>query len=302
MSLLPTRTLMWSMLAEAKPAKPNLIGPAAHGLEHDLIAFWPLWLFLLLVALGKLAWRVYQLRRLSKSGIAEIDQMDGHTFEEYLRTLFRRLGYHVELTRRRGDYGADLVVTKGKKRIAVQAKRWSKSVGVKAVQEAVASKAMYSCDGALVVANRQFTKPAQKLAGANKVELWGRDVLVQKLLSVRGRAAAPERVVLEPVPVSGDVAAGAASHAPTATATPHATESASAAPPSKAACSGGAAATDKAASAPMTPAAGATCVTCGVTVSERVRDYCLQHSARFGGRIYCFRHQRGIRAMPASGD
>ena len=124
--------------------------------------------------------------------------MDGHKFEEYLSTLFRRLGYSVEITSRHGDYGADLVVTRGKHRTAVQAKRWNKKVGVKAVQEAVASKGMYGCDFALVVANREFTQQAQKLARANKVELWGRAVLVGKLLAVRGREAPVEQLVLEP--------------------------------------------------------------------------------------------------------
>jgi len=44
----------------------------------------------------------------------------------------------------------------------------------------------------------------------------------------------------------------------------------------------------------------ATCVTCGVIVSEKVRDYCVQHAARFGGRIYCFKHQSTVRAVPAN--
>lgn len=270
------------LLADAKPAKtPNLIGPAAHGLEHDLIAFWPLWLFLLLVAFSKLAWRAYQLHRLSKSGIAEIDQMHGHTFEEYLGTLFRRLGYRVELTRRHGDYGADLVVTKGKTRTSVQAKRWNKKVGVKAVQEAVASKGMYGCDAALVVANREFTQQAEKLARANKVELWGRSVLVDKLLSVRGTAAPAEQLALEAspaippppavTPIGGMSDAEVAEmQMPTTTAVT------------------------------VTTAAPATCITCGAAVSEKVRAYCEQHAERFGGRIYCFKHQGGIRAVPAT--
>lgn len=284
-------TVMRLVLAEAKPAKaPNLIGPAAHGLEHDLIVFWPLWLFLLLVAIGKLAWRVYQLRRLSKSGIVEIDRMDGHTFEIFLSTLFRRLGYGVELTSRRGDYGADLVVTRGKQRTAVQAKRWSRRVGVKAVQEAVASKGIYRCDSALVVANREFTQQARKLARANLVELWDRKVLVQKLLASRGQDKQPERLVLEPSAAASTVISPTSS----ATTTPVASGIAPAPPPKMTMTSAAPPATTATTPQP------ATCATCGVIVSQKVRDYCLQHSARFDGRIFCFRHQRGVRAMPAS--
>jgi restriction system protein len=109
-----------------------------------------------------------------------------------LSTLFRRLGYRVEVTQLRGDYGADLVVTNDTKRTAVQAKRLSKRVGVKAVQEAAAAKGFYRCDSALVVADREFTQQAQKLARANRVELWGREVLVSKLLAVRGKRGTAE--------------------------------------------------------------------------------------------------------------
>ena len=36
------------------------------------------------------------------------------------------------------------------------------------------------------------------------------------------------------------------------------------------------------------------CAICDVAVSEKVRAYCVAHAKRFGGRIYCFKHQRGI--------
>ncbi len=277
--MLPMTSVMPLSLASGKPPKaPNLVGPAEHGLEHSLIHLWPLWLFLGAIVVLKFAWQGYQMHRLSKSGIAEIDQMSGHRFEEFLSTLFRRLGYGVEMTSRHGDYGADLVVTKGKTRTAVQAKRWNKKVGVKAVQEAVASKGMYSCDSALVVANREFTQQAQKLAGANKVELWGRAVLVEKLLAVRGKEAPTEQLALEPSPAE-PVAPSIESMSAATSATPAAPEK-----PLE----------------PETTTAPATCITCGATVSEKVRAYCEQHSERFGGRIYCFKHQRGVRAVPAT--
>jgi hypothetical protein len=34
------------------------------------------------------------------------------------------------------------------------------------------------------------------------------------------------------------------------------------------------------------------CATCGVSVSDKVRTYCLDRPDRFAGRIYCFKHQR----------
>lgn len=125
--------------------------------------------------------------------------MDGRTFEQYLATLFRRLGYEVTLTRHRGDYGADLVVRKDGRRNAVQAKRWNKTVGVKAVQEAVAAKGLYECDLALVVTNSHFTQQARRLARANEVELWDRRELVQRLHAVKGEPELVDQPELDPV-------------------------------------------------------------------------------------------------------
>src|SRR5579862_2994442 len=108
--------------------------------------FW--WLILIVLALFAargIAWLVAE-RRLARSGIEEIDAMGGVTFERRLSHLFNCLGYRVEQTRARGDYGADLILARDGIRTVVQAKRWTKNVGVKAVQEAVAAKPMYRCD------------------------------------------------------------------------------------------------------------------------------------------------------------
>lgn len=144
--------------------------------------FWYLWLTVAAVGLGRVALAMRRAIRLRRSGIDGIDRMDGAAFERRLEILFRRLGYDVERVGRRGDYGADLVVWRGEVRTVVQAKRWTRKVHIKAVQEAHAAPAMYGCSNAMVVTNRYFTEAAKKLARANGVELWDRDTLVAKLL------------------------------------------------------------------------------------------------------------------------
>lgn len=67
-------------------------------------------------------------------------------------------------------------------RTVVQAKCWKKNVGVKAVQEVVASRAMYGAERAIVVTNSFFTRQARSLAAKNGVELWDRDELLKALL------------------------------------------------------------------------------------------------------------------------
>jgi restriction system protein len=131
---------------------------------------------------------VRRTRRLARSGIGEIDRMDGRTFEERLAVLFRQLGYKVDLVGRTGDFGADLVVSRDGARCAVQAKQRSRgSVGIKAVQEVVGSLPHHRCQRGLVVTNQRFTTAARQLAREHGVQLWEREALIGQLLRVQRR-------------------------------------------------------------------------------------------------------------------
>lgn len=214
-------------------------------------ALWPFLALILLLVLGKFIYRWYEARRLAGSGILEIDQMDGKTFEKYLEVLFKKLGYSVERTRYIGDYGADLVTVKNGIKTIIQAKRHKGKVGIKAVQEAVAAKGYYECSAAMVVTNSIYTKQARELARANGVQLWDRDRLVDALLSVKSN-------------IEQDVAMQIS-----ATLDPGPTE-------------------------PAPATINDICAICGNPVSEKVKQYCLDHADRFQGQIYCFQHQKTI--------
>lgn len=150
--------------------------------------FWPYILLLVLLRFGPY---LYEQWRLGRAGLPQIDRMTGLEFEKYLEILFKRLGYQVERTRYVGDQGGDLVLLKNGERILVQAKRHSKAIGNKAVQEAAAARPHYKCHRAMVVANQEFTRPARELAASNQVELWGRKKLTELILSLQ---APPESV------------------------------------------------------------------------------------------------------------
>jgi restriction system protein len=168
-----------------------------------MLSLWPLWTIFTAILLGRLALAWYETRRLARSGIAEIDQMTGTEFERRLVILFRALGYQVTHVGAVGDFGGDLVISKDATRTVVQAKRYTKNVGVKAVQEVVAAQRMYDCTAALVVTNRDFTAPARTLARSNGVELWGREQLVARLLATRSApVAAPVAPIPAPVPIA----------------------------------------------------------------------------------------------------
>jgi restriction system protein len=237
--------------------------PDAGSFFHSFAPFWPVFLLFGLVLLLRVVQVVREGQRLRRSGIAEIDRMSGTTFERRLAVLFRGLGYRVEMTGRSGgDYGCDLVLKQGGRRVAVQAKCWAKNVGIKAVQEAAASRLHYQADSAMVVTNRYFSRPARELAQSNHVELWDRDRLVRELVAFSerqtGKTARSTETVGAEAPVS------VAENRTTAPA--------------------------------LRPEQS--CARCGQAVSQRVLEFCLAHPKRFGGRVYCFAHQRSFPADP----
>lgn len=142
-------------------------------------------LFLVLVIAFKVWRNTRGYARLRKAGIKEIDAMTGEEFEQFLGHLFKKRGFIVSYTKASGDYGADLILEDREDIIAVQAKRYSGSVGVKAVQEIIGSLKMYEATQAWVVTNSYFTKQAEKLAETNDVYLIDRDELIDMILKKR---------------------------------------------------------------------------------------------------------------------
>lgn len=98
--------------------------------------------------------------------------MDGHDYEYLVAKYLREHGYTgVKVTKGSGDFGVDVTAHKAGHKYAVQCKYYSSPVSLGAVQEAVAGKALYNCDRAMVITNSTFTKAAHELANANNVLL-----------------------------------------------------------------------------------------------------------------------------------
>lgn len=123
--------------------------------------------------------------------LAQIDQMSGRQFEDFLALLFQDLGYHVDATKVVGDYGGDLVLSCGPLRIVVQAKRYSSRPGVAAIQEANTARSIYNAPIAAVVTNSEFTAAAVRLARSADVHLVDRTGLHQLIQARSGQASVP---------------------------------------------------------------------------------------------------------------
>lgn len=120
-----------------------------------------------------------------KITVEEIEHLNGFEFEELIGELFRKAGYKVNVTKKSGDQGADLVVEKDGVCTAIQTKRYAGSVGNTAVQEVVAAMKYYDCDKSMVITTGVFTKGALELASRNGVQLVdkkGLDDLFDKIL------------------------------------------------------------------------------------------------------------------------
>ena len=108
----------------------------------------------------------------------QLGYLTGTEFEQRLAILFRHQGYSVKLTKGSGDQGADLLLSKGNVRVAVQAKRHTARVGNGAIQELLGGMVFYNCSRGMVVITSYFTRSAKELAAkANGVELWGKSEL-----------------------------------------------------------------------------------------------------------------------------
>ena len=166
-----TVTAVWNAFL---PFIPSLVATAA---------------LLVLIAVAGIVIRMRRDQVFHGATLSSIDAMDGTQFEEFLAVLFVHLGYRVQHVGMSHDFGADLVLTSSRKRIVVQAKRYSGNVGIGAVQEALGAVQYYRGTRGMVVASSGFTESARELAARSGVELWDRQRLAAAMARIvtRGR-------------------------------------------------------------------------------------------------------------------
>ena len=131
-------------------------------------------------------------RTIGTYDISWVDEMSGPEFEHYIGDLFACLGFDVEVTKRSGDYGVDVICEKGGERIAIQAKRHSQKVNLKAVQEVVTGMKKHNCNRSMAITSNYFSPSAIELARHNNCELIDRDqlaCLIQKAAVLRHKAS-----------------------------------------------------------------------------------------------------------------
>ena len=97
----------------------------------------------------------------------------GEAYEKYVADRLRGEGFdNIRMTRSSGDFGVDILAEKDGVKYAIQCKRYSKPVGVKAVQEVYSGCHKYGMEQPVVVASSSFTPNARTLAHDLGVSLW----------------------------------------------------------------------------------------------------------------------------------
>ena len=114
--------------------------------------------------------------------IKVIDTLSGFKFEEFLKDFLEDMEFtKIEVTKKSGDFGADLIAEYKSQKWVIQAKRWNKTIGLKSVQEVYSAKQYYSAENCMVISNREYSEATIKLAKLCNCWLIGRKDLIEWL-------------------------------------------------------------------------------------------------------------------------
>jgi hypothetical protein len=94
----------------------------------------------------------------------EEPSLSGEGFEQWCLSKLHDLGFDAYLTPPGPDQGIDIISEINGRRVGIQCKFYTGSVGNAAVQEVLSGKGFYMLDEACVISTGRFTKSAQELA------------------------------------------------------------------------------------------------------------------------------------------
>lgn len=112
------------------------------------------------------------------AGTANPMQLTPEQYEQFCATILLNNGWNARLTKKTGDFGADIVADKEEHKLVIQCKQWSKSVGIKAVQEVHTALTHYNGNKAIVVTTTGYTQAARELAKSTGVSLLSHSDLI----------------------------------------------------------------------------------------------------------------------------
>jgi restriction system protein len=100
--------------------------------------------------------------------------MNPQQFEELVCEHFRKQGYNADTTSYSNDYGIDVFATKGKEKLAIQAKMYGNStrkINRQMVMELHGAKDFFECTKAIIATNGTVLPDALNVAEKLKIEI-----------------------------------------------------------------------------------------------------------------------------------
>ncbi|MDP9383577.1 MAG: restriction endonuclease [Chloroflexota bacterium] len=181
-------SLAWMLIGRAVSFLVNLVDAAARRGPGQVLTL--LFLFavsavvlVLVLVLSERVEREEPSKQPEPSGTEPFDRMDRHEFEEFLAGYFRRRGYYTEVLPRSGRRGVDILLSTTDRKVAVQARRRSGTVGYRSVQEIYLGMRKHRAQEAWIVTTSQFSPQAVRAAEGTEVRLVDREELIHWLAS-----------------------------------------------------------------------------------------------------------------------
>jgi holliday junction DNA helicase RuvB len=120
---------------------------------------------------------------------SKVCSMTAVAFKEFAVSLFREMGYTVEITPGTSDSGIDLLLRKNNQSIAVQCRRWSDAVGEPVVRDFYSALMSSGAQSGYVVTTSTFTSHAYSFAEGKPIKLVDLEALID--LATRRGSKAP---------------------------------------------------------------------------------------------------------------
>ena len=115
------------------------------------------------------------LKSMMDNDFNQIDDLTPYEFEKWVSNLLEIQGFKTQVTPQCGDFGVDVIAEKNYLKIGIQVKKFSKPVGIRAVQEIVSGMHHYNCNKGWVVSTAPyFTNAAIQLAKEHNIKLINR--------------------------------------------------------------------------------------------------------------------------------
>ncbi len=126
-------------------------------------------------------WAKQEVARVQRQKVHEHwMSMSGLEFEHELGSLYRRLGYNVQMTATSGDHGIDLILRKDGKTMVVQCKSHQAPVGESVARDLLGSMHAVRADSAILACTGGFTRSARKFVESQPIRL----ITVQDIIAL----------------------------------------------------------------------------------------------------------------------